>query len=44
MGRDEGPLMGRDADLAVLLDAFNDGQICCQCCGRTWPGKEQAHP
>ena len=27
MGRDEGPLMGRDADLAALLDAFNDGQM-----------------
>ena len=27
MGRDEGPLMGRDADLAALLDAFNEGQI-----------------
>lgn len=28
MGRDEGPLMGRDADLGELLDAFNGGQIC----------------
>lgn len=28
MGRDEGPLMGRDADLAELLDAFHGGQKC----------------
>ena len=27
LGRDEGPLMGRDADLAELLDAFNGRQI-----------------
>lgn len=26
MGRDEGPLMGRDADLAALLDAFGGGR------------------
>lgn len=28
MGRDESPLMGRDADLTALLDAFNGGQTC----------------
>jgi adenylate cyclase len=28
MGRDDGPLMGRDADLTALLDAFSGGQIC----------------
>ena len=27
MGRDEGPLMGRDADLAALITAFNGGQL-----------------
>jgi adenylate cyclase len=31
MGRDEGPLMGRDADLDALLDAFNGGQTSVVC-------------
>ena len=37
MGRDEGPLMGRDADLGELLDAFNGGQMSSALWGsRAW--------
>ena len=41
MGRDEGPLIGRDADLAALLDAFNDGQSVVGVVGEPGLGKSR---